>query len=183
MECPSLKKDGTCHLNKKDCTIPEDKVTSCNFYIRQHPTDPKVFDNKFNKALSKALKKRDFYKEIDMIKGMYKLDYSKSIFDNVQGCLKGLKKPSMKVKERRSVGTGDIKGNILRNITSNLYEETHVEILEKQDNNNSLLVEKEGVRYRYTMKDPIDEIIKRVTGPKADAKYFQSQIVETVKLG
>ena len=83
MHCKFIKGERLCHFSKKVCAVPKPKVTSCNYYIRQHPKDKEVFDRKFKRALEKAASRRDIFGKYNPILRQYKVDYSKSIFETI----------------------------------------------------------------------------------------------------
>ena len=182
MLCDLKNKDGWCCIGKKECDILSDNIEGCPYYIRQHPKDKKVFENKVKKALSRALLKRDVYKNQD-IKGILEgVDFTQSIFNTVQNILKDLKKPQLVIRERRKPTGDDLTGNVLKNLTQNLYSDMNIEILQRRDKVNSIIIKMDEDKYLCKIKVDLDTFFKTLKTRKDQAKYYKSQIVERTKL-
>jgi hypothetical protein len=180
MSCEFLKEKGECHFSNKECSKKEPK--HCTYYKRQYPKNEEIFNKRFKKALTKALEKRDIYKESGLIVNSYVPDTKLSIFENIKRCLSKLDKPIIPKKVSRNLTKEDLKGNILKNITSNLFDEIPLKIVRKYDLSNSILVEEQAKQYIYCIKDPLDSFFSRLKKLKNKEEYLKEQTLKVVNL-
>lgn len=182
MECTLKGQENICYICKKTCTVLPENIKKCNYHIRQHPKKKEIYDNKFKKALKKALKKRDIFEKYNLVSQMYKIDYNISIYENVNNCLSGIKPPSFKIEDRSMIEPRTLKGNILENIVSNLYDSKKVNILQKNENNNTIIIEKDNHKYVCKTKKKVKDFLSQLQSSRNKTKVFRDQIIEETPL-
>lgn len=182
MECKLKGKENICYICKKICTVLPENIKKCNYHIRQHPKKKEIYDNKFKKALKKALKKRDIFEKYSLVSQMYKINYDLSIFENVNNCLSGIKPPSFKIENRSMVAPEKLKGNILENIVSNLYVSKKINILQKDENKDTLIIEKDNHKYLCKTKKKVKDFLSQLQSSRNKTKVFRDQIIEEIPL-
>jgi hypothetical protein len=179
MKC-EFQNEEQCVFTKKKCkTI---KYTLCKYYKRQHPSDKKIFNTRFKKALTEAVKKRDIYNKYLNLINTIQPDYKLSIYRNVKNFIENIETPEVVKKESRPLTKEDLEGNILMNIASNLYRNIPLKILGKCEQNNYLIISEKGTRYLCQIKKPLKEFITKLKRLKKKAEYLKSQTLSRVKI-
>lgn len=178
MRCDLIDKRGICRQAKKLCTVHPDNHKKCNYHIRQHPVDTQVYDRKFKKAFFKALTTRNLNKKDLSIPESYITNYTLSIFQNVKNCMDKLERPEVLFQERRSLTKKELKGNILQSLTSKLYIDVNVRIMERLDKRNSIIVINNGVKYLCKIKDNLSSFFEGLNKSSNKGKYYKSQVID-----
>lgn len=180
MVCDLKNKLGDCFSTRKKCKVEDYKT--CKYYLREHPVDKKLFKLRFYKALKKALYKRDLFKEHPLLLDKVHPDYSLSIYENVNDILKVVDNLKISIKEKRKLTKEDLEGNILKNITSNLYDTKEVKIVQRHNQGNSIIVIEDNGKYICNIKSPLDKFFNKLKKTNKKDKYLESQIKEKVKI-
>jgi len=140
-KCKFSNENHRCYFKKDECR--EVDFTLCKYYKKQHPIDREVYQKRFVKALQSALEKRNIFPENPIDYNILSIDYDLSIYENVKSVIDSLPKIVFKKKVKRKINKKDLEGDILKNITNNLYDVFSIN-LSKIDWKNNRVILKEN---------------------------------------
>jgi len=90
-----------CVFTKKKCDSPNFK--KCKYYLRQHPVDQDTFSLKVFKTLKNSISKRDIFDELKIDYSTIKINFEKSVYENVKNIVDTIKFPIITIKERKKI--------------------------------------------------------------------------------
>jgi len=180
MICEFKDESLRCFQTKSRCLREDFKA--CKYYLRQKPLDESLFKVRFKKALTKALNKRDLFEQYEYLANQ-PVDTGLTIFENVQLVLEKIETPTLIRSKRRQLTEEDLQGNILQNITSNLYEDVEVRIIQKDPDKNTLIISEGSEKYLCRISLPLKAFFEVFLKADNQVQFLDSQIVERSKIG
>lgn len=170
-----------CFQTKKECDLESNK--KCKYYLKQIPEDKEIYKTKLKKALKKALEKRDIYNSYKhLAEDNQIIDFNKTIYENIKGILEHIQNYTIIKKELRKLAEKDLEGDILKNITSNLYNQIPIEIIQKFNKTNSVIILENDQKYKCELKVDITDFLDKLKRARKKDVFFEKMIKTKIKI-
>jgi len=179
--CRFKNESGVCYLSKKVCQVPDAEIQTCRYYARQFPRDPAVLIQRVQATLDGKLARRNLFGDRVDIDVARIVDPTKSVYDNVAEVLAMLPTFKFLVKTRRPLDARvvlETRGSILSRVSQNMYDQHVVELVERNPETNEILGFRDGRKYLWRTRGPVDPFLQALRKKKKPDLWFAAGVLD-----